>query len=59
LEQILSSPNNQLPAYAEQAQLAIRDDYRARFIQILKERLPEVTPDSKKKRVEKVLKKMA
>ncbi len=57
LEQILSSPNNQLPSYAEQAQLVIRDAYKERFIQILKERLPEITPDSKKKRVEKVLRK--
>jgi hypothetical protein len=55
LEQILASPNNQLPSYAEQAQLVIQDSYKERFIRILKERLPEVTPDSKKKRVEKVL----
>lgn len=58
LEQILASPNNQLPSYAEQAQPVIPDKYKESFMKILSERMPDVTPDSKKKRVEKVLKKI-
>jgi len=60
LEQILASPNNQLPSYAEQAQPVIHDKVaKQRFIQILTDRVGNVTPDSKKKRVEKIIKKLS
>lgn len=58
LEQILKSPNNQLPSYAEQTLPVINGDNKAHFRKILEARLPEVEPESKKKRVEKVLKKI-
>lgn len=58
LEQILKSPNNQLPSYAEQALPVIDEDYKNQFRKILSDRLPDVEPESKRKRVEKVLKKL-
>lgn len=58
LERILQSPNNQLPSYAEQAKPVVQEDYKDRFRKILTERLPEVIPESKRKRVEKVLAKI-
>jgi len=58
LDQILKSPNNQLPSYAEQALPVIDENNKGHFRKILESRLPEVAPESKRKRVEKVLKKM-
>ncbi|KAA5536944.1 hypothetical protein F0919_04530 [Taibaiella lutea] len=58
LEQILKSPGNQLPSYAEQALPVINGDNKNHFRRILEARLPEVVPESKRKRVEKVLKKL-
>lgn len=59
LEQLLKSPNNQLPSYAEQALPVINGDNKNQFRKILESRLQEVEPESKKKRVEKVLKKIS
>jgi succinate dehydrogenase flavin-adding protein (antitoxin of CptAB toxin-antitoxin module) len=59
LEQILKSPDNQLPSYAEQALPVINGENKNHFRKILEDRLPEVQPESKKKRVEKVLKKLS
>jgi len=58
LEQLRKAPNNQLPAYAEQTLTVIREPYSELFRSILQERFSGITPESKKKRVEKVLKKI-
>lgn len=56
LEQLLKSPNNQLPMYAEQAIPILTEPFRKRFIDILKKRLPGIEKASKQQRVEKVIK---
>lgn len=57
MEQLLTSPNNQFPMYAEMALPIVDASHKALFIQTLQTRLPDISPDSKKNRVEKVLKK--
>ncbi len=56
-EQLLQSPVNQLPMYAEKAMGIVNDKNRKRFIQTLSSRLDEIDKESKRKRVEKVIKK--
>lgn len=56
-EQFLTSPTNQLPMYAENAVNVIDDAHKPVFIKTLIARLPEIEKESKRKRVEKVLKK--
>lgn len=58
-ERLLSSPTNQLPMYAEQALPIINDDNKTTFRNTLTARLGDIDKDSKRKRVEKVLKKLA
>ncbi len=58
-ERLLKSPVNQLPMYAEQALPVINDKNKAVFIKTLTKRLPDIEKESKRKRVEKVLKKLA
>lgn len=58
LEQLAGSPPNQVPMYAENAVPVIQDSQKASFIKVLESRLVDIEKDSKKKRVEKVLKKM-
>lgn len=58
LEQILKAPNNQMPSYAEQALPVIDKEHKEPFRKILQERLSEIIPKSKQKRVEKILKKL-
>lgn len=58
LEQLAGSPPNQVPMYAENAAPVIQDNQKAQFIKVLESRLDDIEKDSKKKRVEKVLKKM-
>lgn len=58
LEQILQAPVNQVPSYAEQALVVITQGYRQRLAQVLQTRLSDIEQDSKRKRVEKVLKKL-
>lgn len=55
-EQLLSCPLNQLPMYAEMAVPIITGDRRTAFLEILTARLPEFEKESKRKRVEKVIK---
>lgn len=57
-EQLISCPTNQLPSYAEKTAAVLPAKYRAAFITTLTERLKEVEQESKRKRIEKVLKKM-
>jgi hypothetical protein len=55
-EQLLRSPLNQLPMYAEMAVPVITGKHKATFINSLTVRLTEFEKESKKKRVEKVIK---
>lgn len=56
-DQLLSSPVNQLPMYAEQVLPVIRAEDKAAFINTLTGRLHEIEKESKRKRVERVIKK--
>jgi len=57
-EQLLGSPANQVPMYAENALPVIGEKQKARFIQSLTARLGDFEKESKRKRVEKVIKKL-
>ncbi|MBS1615334.1 MAG: hypothetical protein JST06_04365 [Bacteroidetes bacterium] len=57
-EQILLSPPNQFPSYAEQAMNFINEDNRAFFLKSLLQRLPDIESESKRKRVEKLIRKL-
>ncbi|RFS15065.1 hypothetical protein [Emticicia sp. C21] len=57
-EQFLISPTNQLPMYAENAAGVIDEAHKNVFIKTLIARLSEFDKESKRKRVEKVLKKL-
>ena len=57
-EQFLISPTNQLPMYAENAAGIIDAAHKPIFIKTLTARLSEFDKESKRKRVEKVLKKL-
>jgi hypothetical protein len=55
--QLMKSPTNQLPMYAEKAIPVINDKNKKKFIQTLTSRLDNTEKDTKRKRVEKVIKK--
>ncbi|WP_420400275.1 hypothetical protein [Flagellimonas sp.] len=57
LEQLLKSAPNQLPMYAERAMPIINDKNKALFLKTLTSRLNDLEKESKRKRVEKVIKK--
>jgi hypothetical protein len=59
LEQFKTSLPNQLPKYAEDALPVITDKYKAAFSKILASRLKDVEKNTKKNRIEKVIKKLA
>ncbi|MBK5285650.1 MAG: hypothetical protein JJE25_09630 [Bacteroidia bacterium] len=59
IEQLLSSPTNQLPMYAERAMPIINEKNKARFIKTLSSRLNDIEKETKRKRVEKVIKKIS
>ena len=59
LERLNTCPTNQLPMYAEHAFPAINDTNRAAFIKTLSARLPDIEKDTKKIRVEKLIKKLS
>jgi HEAT repeat protein len=58
-EQLLKSPTNQLPMYAENAMSVISEKNKKKFIQTLTSRLDDIDKDTKRKRVEKVIKKVS
>ncbi|AXY77380.1 hypothetical protein D3H65_26865 [Paraflavitalea soli] len=58
IEQLLNSPTNQLPMYAEKALPIITDKNKALFIKTLTSRLGDIEKDTKRIRVEKVIKKV-
>ena len=57
-EQMLSCPSNQLPMYAETALPVMSGSLKETFITTLTSRLGDFEKESKRKRVEKVLKKL-
>lgn len=59
IELLVSSPVNQLPMYAEKAMPVILDKNKALFIKTLQSRLDDIDKDTKRKRVEKVIKKLS
>ncbi len=59
LEVLLGSPENQLPMYAEMALPIISKANSKPFCKILLTRMQEMESDTKKKRIEKILKKWA
>lgn len=58
-EQLKSCPTNQLPMYAENAAPVIGAKNKEKFINILRSRLDEMDKESKRKRIEKVIKKLS
>lgn len=56
-ERLIKCPTNQLPMYAENALPIINSKNKAVFISTLTARLPEIEKESKRLRVEKVIKK--
>ncbi|WP_088042424.1 hypothetical protein [Bacillus sp. EAC] len=59
IEQLIKSPTNQLPMYAERAMPIIKEENKQLFVEILTSRLDEIEKESKRKRVEKVIKKIS
>lgn len=59
IEQLEKSPSNQLPMYAERSLPIIKEENRQQFISTLSSRLDDFEKESKRKRVEKVIKKLA
>ncbi len=57
IAQLLKSPTNQLPMYAERILPIVNDDNRSHFINTLTSRLPDLEKESKRRRVEEVIKK--
>ncbi|MFF2885529.1 hypothetical protein [Paenibacillus sp. NPDC057967] len=57
IEQLKRCPTNQLPMYAENAVSIVNDQNKALFIKTLFSRLGDIEKDTKRKRVEKVIKK--
>lgn len=58
IEQLKECPTNQLPMYAEQGMGIIHNSNKKMFIQALLGRLDDMEKESKRKRVERVIKKI-
>jgi len=56
-EQLSNAPTNQLPMYAEKTLPVINEKNKNMFVKTLTTRLDEIEKDTKRKRVEKVIKK--
>ncbi len=59
IEQLSNCPANQLPMYAEKAIPVIHDKNKMKFIKTLSSRLEDIEKDTKRKRVEKVIRKFS
>ncbi len=59
LEQLMKCPNNQFPMYVEMSLAVINSQNRQQFQQVINHRLNELEKESQRKRVLKVLKKLA
>ena len=57
IEQLLKSPTNQLPMYAERAIPVVNEKNKTLFVKTLTSRLDDIEKETKRKRVEKVIKK--
>lgn len=57
-EQILRSPGNQVPMYAERSLPVIPAKEKAAFADAMRSRLPDLEKESKRARLEKVIKKL-
>lgn len=58
IQQLQTSPTNQLPMYAERAMPIIDQQNKQIFVMTLNARLNEIEKETKRKRVEKVIKKL-
>jgi len=58
IEQLKKCPTNQLPMYAENAISIVNDTNKVVFIETLLSRLDDIEKDTKRKRVEKLIKKL-
>lgn len=58
IEQLKKSPENQFPSYAEKAMHLVDDKNRAVYLKTLAGRIGDIESETKKKRVEKVIKKL-
>lgn len=58
LGQLQSCPPNQLPMYAENALPVIPVNYKNKFISLLHNRMDDMEKESKRKRIEKMIKKL-
>ena len=59
IEQLRNSPVNQLPMYAERAMPIINEKNKQLFVKALTSRLDDIEKETKRKRVEKVIKKFS
>lgn len=59
LEQLAKAPSNQLPMYAENALPVINAGNKTLFVKVLSERLGDIEKESKRARVEKVIRKVS
>ena len=59
VEQLLTCPNNQFPMYAEMSSVLVSDKYKAALLQVMTRRLAGLEKESQKKRVAKVLRRLA
>lgn len=58
-EQLLTSPANQLPMYAEKMIPVINDKNKTQFIHTLLLRINDIDKETKRKRIEKVIRKLS
>ena len=59
IKELLKSPTNQLPMYAERTMPLINEKNKRLFVKTLSSRLADIEKDTKRKRVEKVIKKFS
>ncbi|MCB0711961.1 MAG: hypothetical protein KDD67_06495 [Ignavibacteriae bacterium] len=58
LDRLRTSPDNQFPTYAEKTGQVITEPHKSLFLSILHARLEEIEQESKRKRVEKVIRRI-
>lgn len=59
IEHLLKSPQNQFPMYAEQTSEIILKRHKETFIELLRSKIDEIEKDTKRKRIEKIIKKIS
>lgn len=57
MEQLTICPTNQLPMYAEKIFSVVAARQKAAFMKILQSRVPELEQESKKRRLDKLIRK--